>query len=242
QNEIDRQYFADQSRPQVDLVGGYTMSGLAGSSLQTGVSPIGGSSSDAAILARLNELSFRAGLDPIDTPPSTGSAVPGLLVGGYSTSLGNLFSHRYPTAVVQVQMELPIGNSTARANLARTRIAGNRLAQQRQQLEQAIEAEVRNALQAVQSSEQRLNAAGSARRNALEQYESERRRFDSGLSTVFLVLERQTALVAAQARELRARADLNQAIALLERATGGTLERHAVTIGAPAVSQQEIRR
>ncbi len=71
----------------------------------------------------------------------------------------------------------------------------------------------------------------SARRNAQEQYESERRRFDSGLSTVFLVLERQTALVTAQAAELRARADLNQAIALLERAIGGTLERHGVKLG-----------
>jgi outer membrane protein TolC len=47
---------------------------------------------------------------------------------------------------------------------------------------------------------------------------------------VFLVLERQTALVNAQARELRARADLNQAIAVLDRAVGGTLERHGVAV------------
>ena len=50
------------------------------------------------------------------------------------------------------------------------------------------------------------------------------------MSTVFLVLERQTALVSAQARELRARADVNQAVALLERATGGTLDRHMVKV------------
>ena len=47
---------------------------------------------------------------------------------------------------------------------------------------------------------------------------------------MFLVLERQTALVTAQAQELRARADLNQAIAQLDRATGGTLERHSVRL------------
>ena len=105
------------------------------------------------------------------------------------------------------------------------------IARQRQQLEQAIEAEVRNTLQAVGSAQMRLDAAASARRNALEQYESERRRFESGLSTVFLVLQRQTSLVTAQALELRARADLNQAIASLERAVGGTLERHGVKLG-----------
>jgi outer membrane protein TolC len=49
---------------------------------------------------------------------------------------------------------------------------------------------------------------------------------------VFLVLERQTALVTAQAQELRSQADLNQAAALLDRATGGTLERHQVQVAA----------
>ena len=232
QNEIDRDFFADQARPQFDLVGGYTLSGLAGSVLQSTTNPPVGNDSDAALLARLNELSERAGLNPLPVPPpSGGTAVPDFLVGNYSDSLTNLFSRRYPTAVVQVQMELPIGNNTARANVARTQILGNQIARQRQQLEQTIEAEVRNTLQAVMSSQLRLEAASSARRNASEQYESERRRFESGLSTVFLVLERQTALVTAQAQELRARADLNQAIALLERAVGGTLERHGVKLG-----------
>ena len=127
-------------------------------------------------------------------------------------------------------MEFPLGNRTARANLARAEIVQTQLERRRQQLEQLIEGEVRDAMQAVRSSEQRLDAASSQRRYALEQYESERRRFDSGLSTVFLVLERQTAFVTAQALELRARADLNQAIAQLERATGGTLEWHGVKI------------
>jgi outer membrane protein TolC len=233
QNEVDREFFTDEARPQFDLVGAYTLSGLAGASLQSTGSPLGGSASDAAILARLNELSQRAGLELLPTPPpSSGGSVPEFLIGSYGDSLSNLFSRRYPTAVVQLQMELPIGNSTARANLARTRIAGTQIARQRQQLEQAIEAEVRNSLQAVQTSQQRLDAAASARRNALEQYESERRRFDSGLSTVFLVLERQKSLVTAQALELRARADLNQAVALFERAVGGTLERHGVKVGS----------
>jgi outer membrane protein TolC len=230
QNEIDRAYFSDQSKPQLDIVGTYTLSGLAGGALLTTPNPISGD--DAALLARLNDLSQRAGLTPLEPAPQTGSSVPDFLVGSYNESLGNLFSRRYPTALVQLQMELPIGNNAARANLARTRIEANQIARRREQMEQAIEAEVRNTLQAVRSSQQRLDAAASARRNAREQYESERRRFESGLSTVFLVLERQTTLVTAQAAELRARADLNQAIALLERAVGSTLERHGVKLGS----------
>ena len=202
QNEIDREYFQNQARPQMDVIGGYTLSGLAGNA--------------------------RSADNPIAPDPS--DAVPPFLVGSLADSLTNLATWRYPTASVQLLMELPLGNNTARANVARTRIEGTRIARQRQQLEQAIEVEVRNTLQAVESSQQRLDAAASAHRSALEQYDSERRRFDSGLSTVFLVLERQTTLVVAQAAELRARADLNQALALLDRAIGGTLIRHGVSI------------
>jgi outer membrane protein TolC len=230
QNEIDRRFFADQAKPQVDLVGTYTLSGLAGSPLASSGSPIGGT--DAAILSRLNELSILAGLVPLDEPPpSSGVVVPDFFRGAYGQSLSNLFARRFPTALVQLQMELPLGNRTAKANVARAEIEAEQIARQSNRLEQAIEVEVRNALQAVQSSRERLDAASSAQRNAQEQYESERRRFESGLSTVFLVLERQTALVNAQARELRARADLNQAIAVLDRAIGGTLERHGVALG-----------
>jgi outer membrane protein TolC len=229
QTEIDQRFFRDQAKPQLDLVGSYNLSGLSGQPLATTGNPLGGT--DAAFLARINELSLRAGFDPLDPPVSSGATVPEFFSGGYGQSLSNVFARRFPSAVVQLQMDLPLRNTTARANVARADLAATRVTRQRQQLETVIEVQVRNTLQAVQSSKDRLDAAASARRNALEQYESERRRFDSGLSTVFLVLDRQTALVASQARELRARADLNQAVAFLDQAVGGTLERHGVTIG-----------
>ena len=231
QNAIDRAYFKDQTKPQVNVVGGFTLSGLAGDPL-TGTSepPVGGSSDDA-LLTRLNELSLLAGLTPLDEPPpTTGTGVPPFFIGGWGTSLDTLFGRRFPTALVQLQVDIPLRNRTAKANLARAEIVETQIERRRQALEQEIESDVRDTMQAVISSQQRLEAASSARRYALEQYESERRRFDSGISTVFLVLERQTTLVTAQASELRARADLNQAIAQLERAVGGTLEVHGVKL------------
>jgi outer membrane protein TolC len=44
------------------------------------------------------------------------------------------------------------------------------------------------------------------------------------------VLQRETALVTAQAQEVRARTELNQAVAQFDRATGGTLARYGVTL------------
>ena len=226
QNEIDLRFFANQGLPQADLVASYSLAGLAGTFAPAVTNPLGGS--DAAVRARLNELSARAGFDPLPENPAPSSRVPDILVGGYGGSFANIWNRRFPTASIQLQLELPIGNRTAGANLARSRLLAQRIVQQRHQVEQAIEAEVRDAVQAIRSSQLRLQAAGSASRNAREQYESERRRFESGLSTVFLLLERQTALVTAQGEELRARADLNQAIVLYDRAVGETLGRHGV--------------
>jgi len=229
QNDIDRRYFADQARPQADLVASYTLTGLAGTAITTGGGTIN-TGTNPAVLARLNALSTLAGFDPVVLPPTTTAPLPPFLAGGLNESLANIWNRRFPVAQVQVQVELPIRNRTARANLARADIARRQLDEQREQLQQTIESEVRNALQAVQSTGDRLRSAASAQRSALEQYESERRRFESGLSTVFLVLQRQTTLVTAQAREVRARADLNQAIAVFDRAIGATLTRHGVQL------------
>lgn len=201
QNEIDQRFYSDQAQPLVDLVARYSLSGLAGTFVAQPSDPIG--------------------------EPTT---IPEFFSGGLGSSFATIGARRFPTLTVQFQVDLPLRNRTARANVARTDIAADQLARGRQQLEQVIEADVRNTLQAVQSSQQRLMAAASAARNAQQQYESEQRRFESGLGTVFLVLERQTALVTAQAQELRARADLNQALARFDRAVGGTLARHGVRL------------
>jgi HAE1 family hydrophobic/amphiphilic exporter-1 len=227
QNDIDRRFFRNQALPQVNLSGTYSLRGLAGTGLEQTTNPL--NPSDEAFLARLNELAVLAGLVPLNPPESTTTTVPDFFVGAYGSSLRNLFERRFPTALVQVSLSVPLRNRTAKANAARADLQREQIEHQRRQLEQVIKAEVRNALQAVQSSQARLSAAASQQRNAQEQYDSERRRFDSGLSTVFLVLERQTTLVTAQAAELRARADLNQAIASFNRAIGGTFERHGIT-------------
>ena len=50
------------------------------------------------------------------------------------------------------------------------------------------------------------------------------RQFQSGTSTVFLVLQRQTDLIVARTREVRAQADVAIAAANLDRATARTLD------------------
>jgi outer membrane protein TolC len=93
-----------------------------------------------------------------------------------------------------------------------------------------IQVEVRNALQSLATSSARLRSAAIARSTAEQQYDSEKRKLDAGQSTVFLVLERQTALAVARGNELRAQTDLNKAIAELQRATGNSLTANNVNV------------
>ena len=149
--------------------------------------------------------------------------VPPFLVGSYGQSLNNLFGHRFPTVRFGVQVELPLFNRRAEAQLALSREEGVQIKTRRQQLDQLIKVDVRTALQSVRTSEARLRASAEARSATEQQYESEVRMYNGGHSTTFLVLERQTALKNARGVELKGQMDLNKAIAELDRATGRTL-------------------
>ena len=226
-NEIDQRLYREQKRPQIDLIGSYGVVGNAGTLTTSGTAnPL--TAQNAQIRDRVNELSAIVGLAPLPVPPT--QAFPDNLIGGYPQSLQNLAANRYNNFRVGVQLNLPIRNRTAEAQYGRSLVEGERIQTLRAQLEQLIQIDVRNALQAVRTAESRLRASASARQASEQQYESEQRRFDAGQSTLFLVLERQTALTTARGNELRAQTDLNKSIADLQRATGNALEANNVTV------------
>jgi HAE1 family hydrophobic/amphiphilic exporter-1 len=223
-NEIDQKYFREQTKPAVDLVGSYGMVGLAGTS-RGGANPFT-SSNDLRIA--VNKLLANAGFDQLPDPPV--QTLSPILLGGYDQSLQNLLSNRFNNFRVGVQVNLPLRNRTAKAQLGRSLVEGQRITTLREQLEQSIQVDVRNALQVVRSAEARLRSAGIAREAGEQQYQSEQRKLDAGQSTVFLVLERQTALTTARGNELRAQTDLNKAIAELQRATGNALTTNNIVV------------
>lgn len=224
-NEIDQRFFKDQKKPAVDLVGSYGMVGLAGA-LSGGTNPFIGSS--VQLRDAVNKLLINADFDPLPDPPS--QTISPDLLGGYSQSVNNLLGNRFNNFRVGVQINLPLRNRTAEAQYGRSLVEAERIATQREQLEQTIQVEVRNALQAMRSSEARLQAAVATRTANEQQLTSEQRKLDAGQSTTFLVLERQTALTAARGAELKAQTDLNKAIADLQRATGNALQVNSVVV------------
>jgi HAE1 family hydrophobic/amphiphilic exporter-1 len=224
-NQLDQKLYRDLTKPQIDLVGSYGMVGNAGALTST-TNPL--SSSNDALRARVNELSTINGLQPLPVPPAV--TIPPDLIGSYPRSLGNLATNDFNNFRVGVTIGFPLRNRTAEGQLSHSMIEGERIATQREQLKQLIQVEVRNSLQSVTTAQARLRSAAVARESAEQQYESEKRKLDVGQSTVFLVLDRQTALTIARGNELRAQTDLNKAIAELQRATGNSLTANNVSV------------
>lgn len=217
-NEIDQRYYRDQTKPQIDLTASYTTSGIGGSQNPNFSSPFGNVVCDPTTQTPADYQACVARQQQQAT----------LINGLTGSSISDVFANRYPTFRVGVTFNLPLQNQTAKANLGKSLVQSEQIQTQREQLEQTIQVDVRNALQAIRTAEARLRSAAISRENSQKQYESEQRKLDAGQSDIYKVLERQTALMNARSAELRAQTELNKAIADLQRATGNSLKANDV--------------
>jgi outer membrane protein TolC len=223
-NQIDQQLNSNQIKPQVNFVGSYTSTGLAGA-LSSAENPF---NSFQPIYDRINQLSAAAGLAPV--AESTLGNLPGSLIGGYGATLAGIFGGSYQSVQVGLQLDFTARNRAARGNYTNTLIEAKRLKFEHSRTEQLIESQVRNALQAIQTARQRIASAETGERAAREKLESETRLFQTGESTNFFVLTRQNEYLDARRRAVLAHLDFNKAVARLEQAVGNTLPNHGVTL------------
>jgi outer membrane protein len=205
-NDLDVQYFKNQTKPQFDLQTTLAATGLAG--------------------ARCIPDPASGKTCPTATPPAN-------LVGGYGQDLNNLFGFSTRNISVGVAIQIPLRNTTAKANLAGARIQREQLEASMRSQEQVAEVDVRNAAQAVESARLRVVTARSARENAEVQLQGEQRLYSVGRSTTFLLFQRENALANARDQELRAETDYNKARSSLQRATSTTLRANNVIVEAP---------
>jgi HAE1 family hydrophobic/amphiphilic exporter-1 len=225
-NQVEQELQSDLRKPEISFVGQYALSGLAGS-LSAVTNPF--TNLNAALNARVNDLSVANGMQPLPAGPSFGS-VPDFLVGGYGNSLSNMFTGRYQSFQVGAQIDFNIRNRAADANYANSLITAKRIKLERARSEQAIQAQVRNALQGIETARQRIQAAEASARAAKEKLDSEIRLYQTGESTNFLVLTRQNEYADSRRRSVVAHLDYNKSVTLLEQALGTTLSAHNISV------------
>lgn len=233
-NTVDIAYFKNQTKPQIDLNTTFSLDGLARGGVTTDptiVPLISGNPNTNAIAFLLAQIRRFGTVDPI--PNVTIPGTPSFLSGGFNRSLANTFRSDAPNYSVGVTISFPFRNRRAKADLAGAQITQNQIATQMRQQEQVVIVEVRNAVQAVETARQRVLTSRRARENAEIQLEGERRLYESGKSTTFLLFQRENALTTARNGEIRAETDYNKALADLQKATSTTLDFNNIIVETP---------
>jgi HAE1 family hydrophobic/amphiphilic exporter-1 len=202
--DVEIEVARDRVRPALDLVAGYALRGLAGGE---------------------NEDAFPIGGIPIVVPPA--------LLGNVLDAYENLFTHRFADASVGVTYSVPVGNRTAKADVAIAEIGRRQAQTVLAQTAQRIGADVRNALVGLETAAQRIEVAKASIEAAGIQLRAEQDRFDAGLTTNFFVLTRQNDLAQAELAEATAQADYRKAFAEYLRATGTLLAERNIVIETP---------
>ncbi len=200
--EINLKGTKNELLPELDLVGNFQSSGLAGA-----VNPF----LEQSVVSSL-------------TGPYPGAA------GNYGTVLGQIFTGQYPTVSVGINLTLPVRNRVAQSDVARDELQVRQTQVRTKQLENQIRAEVEDALIALQRTRAAYEAATETTKLQVESLAIEQEKFDVGLSTNFLVIQYQSYVAQARSTEVAALDAYAKAKVQYERAVGLTLANHNVSI------------
>ncbi len=186
--------------PSVDVVGFATNNGLAGS---------------------LNPNLI--GSDDVPPPDP-------YFVGGFGNAVGQIFRRNFPDYGVSLQLNIPLKNRQAQADMTRELLRRRKADIQLRQAENALKLDVTRALTNLQQARETYEAAVEGRELQEEMLESERKRFDLGSSTIFQIVQSQRDLATARTAEINAMRSYTTARVELDRITGQTLAKNNVSV------------
>ena len=125
-------------------------------------------------------------------------------VTAFSSVLNQLISRDFPTWTAGVNVSYPIGQSSDAANHARARLEERQSAERLKSAEAKAIQQVRDAGWKIQMNAQRMQTTKLSRELAEQRLDAERKRFEVGMSTNFLVIQAQRDLAQAKQNELSA--------------------------------------
>ncbi len=150
--------------------------------------------------------------------------------GGYRQALDQLLGFNFPTYSFGLQLQLPLRNRRAAADLSDAQIRKKRDLYTLRSLEQQVRLEALNAVAGVEQSKAAIHQAGVARDFARKRLDAEQKKYDLGVTTAFLVLDAQDDLVQAEADLLAQSIAYRRSVIRLLQATGELLEARGVVL------------
>ncbi len=192
-----------QLRPSLDAFGSMTNNGLAGS---------------------VNTLVPPSGIPIVRNPDP-------FFIGGIGLLYEQLFRRNFPDYAVGFQLNVPLRNRAAQADIANDSLRLRQQELQEQRLQNSIKVEVQQAVITLRQARAGYESAKKARMLQEQTLDAEQKKFALGSSTIFVVVQTQRDLTQAQANEVSAITSYNQAKNRLNVALGEVLEIHNVDVG-----------
>jgi outer membrane protein TolC len=151
-------------------------------------------------------------------------------IGDFSQALYQMGDGSRPFYSYGAQLTFPIGNTGARANYKKSKLAMEQYGVALKKLEQSIMTTIDNDINQAQSSYQQVAATRAAREYAADALDAEQKKLQSGKSTTYTVLQMQRDLTTARGNEIQALAAYNKALAQLSLDEGSTLKRLSINV------------
>ena len=152
------------------------------------------------------------------------------LIGGFDTVLAQIFRRNYPDYSIGLQLNVPLRNRSAQADLTRDSLTLRQSElRERQQINQ-VRVDVQNAQIGLLQSRSRFVSAEKTRLLQVQALDAEQKKYQLGASTIYFVIQAQRDLATAQGAEVAAMANYMRAKTQLELVTGQTLQAHNIKL------------
>jgi outer membrane protein len=154
----------------------------------------------------------------------------GVAAGGFGDSLNQLFGFGFPSYGFGLTLNLPVKNRSGQAALGSALISRSRDLYTERQIKEQITYDVSNAVHQLEEAKINIAASKESVDLARKTMAAEQRKYELGTGQIFLVLEAQTELAAAEQGLLQAEVSYRLAVAAVDYATGQLLEPYGVQI------------
>ena len=165
----------------------------------------------------------------LDNNPLSG-IIAGKIPGDASQAFRDALDFKYQNWSVYLTLDIPFNTIFSRAAAAQAKLALEQSIRRQRHLEQQAELEVENALRAIRSNYDQVEAYGAARDLAQQKLRAEEAKFKAGLSSNYFVLQYQRDLAQARSLELRAIIDYNLSNSLLDKVLGISIKTRNINL------------
>jgi outer membrane protein TolC len=168
------------------------------------------------------------GVNPTTGLVSTPATADPFFVGGFGGVLGQLFSRNFPNYAVGLNLNIPLRNRAAQANVATATLMLRESELQVQRQINQLRVDIQNALIALQEARAQYQTAVKQRVLEEQTVDADQKKLALGATTVFQLIQDQRDLSTAGGNVVMAEATYAQARAQLDIATGMTLQNNNV--------------